>query len=253
MPLRIYLTSQVLVEEDGAAVLLDERRLLGRQGRLVFAYLVGEHLRAVSRDELAEELWLGSLPPSWEKSLRAVISKLRAQLTSPGISDIALSGSFGCYQLLLPADVWIDVEAAIGAIDRAESALRQDKPQEAWGWAQVAYQISRRPFLMGEDGPWVTLKRSELRNVLVRAHECLSEPYIWHKEPASAVKHANEAVALEPFRERSYQLLMQAHAAVGNRAEALRVYERCRRLLSEELGVLPSPQTEAVYLEILRS
>jgi hypothetical protein len=59
MPLRIYLTSRVLVEESGT-VLFDERRLMGRQGRLLFAHLVGEHLRAVSRDELAEELWLGA-------------------------------------------------------------------------------------------------------------------------------------------------------------------------------------------------
>ena len=253
MPLRIYLTSRVLVEEDSGTVLLDERRLMGRQGRLAFAYLVGEHLRAVSRDELAEELWLGGVPPSWERSLSALISKLRALLASAGIPDVALTGSFGHYQLLLPADVWIDVEAASEAIDRAESALRGDKPREAWGWAHVAYQISRRPFLMGEEGPWVTLKRSELRDVLVRAHECLSEPGIWGTELAYAVKHAKEAVAIEPFRETSYQLLMRAHAAVGNRAEALRVYERCRSLLSEELGVPPSPRTEAVYLEILRS
>jgi hypothetical protein len=84
MPLRIYLTSRVLVEESGT-VLFDERRLMGRQGRLLFAYLVGEHLRAVSRDELAEELWLGTVPPSWERSLSALISKLRALLTSAGI------------------------------------------------------------------------------------------------------------------------------------------------------------------------
>jgi SARP family transcriptional regulator, regulator of embCAB operon len=252
MPLRIYLTNRVLVEEGGV-VLLDERRLIGRQGRLVFAFLVGEHLRAVSRDELAEELWLDSQPPSWERSLSALISKLRALLASAGIPGVALTGSFGHYQLLLSADVWIDVEAASEAIDRAESALRGDRPQEAWGWAQVAYQISRRSFLLGEDGPWVTLKRSELREVLVRAHECLSEPSIWHTEPEYAVRHAKEAVAIEPFRETSYQLLMRAHAAVGNRAEALRVYERCRSLLSEELGVSPSPQTEAVYLEILRT
>jgi DNA-binding SARP family transcriptional activator len=252
MPLRIYLTGRVLVEESGT-LLLDERRLMGRQGRLAFAYLVGEHLRAVSRDELAEELWLGKVPPSWERSLSALISKLRALLASVGIPDVALTGSFGHYQLLLPADAWIDVEAASEAIDRAESALRGDKPREAWGWAQVAYQISRRPFLTDEEGPWVTLKRSELREVLVRAHECLSEPSIWHTEPEYAVKHAKEAVALEPYRETSYQLLMRAHAAVGNRAEALRVYERCRGLLSEELGVPPSPQTEAVYLDILRS
>lgn len=252
MSLRIYLTNKVLVEDSGTVV-LGEGRLMGRQSRLAFAFLVGEHLRAVSRDELAEELWLGAVPPSWERSLSALISKLRALLASAGVPDVALTGSFGHYQLLLPAGAWIDVEAASEAIDRAESTLRGDKPREAWGWAQVAYQISRRTFLMGEEGPWVTSKRSELRDVLVRAHECLSEPSVWHKEPAYAVRHAREAIDMEPFRETSYQLLMRAHAAVGNRAEALRVYERCRSLLSEELGVSPSPQTEAVYLDILRS
>jgi SARP family transcriptional regulator, regulator of embCAB operon len=252
MPLRIYLTGRIIVENNDT-ILLEERRLMGRQGRLAFAHLAYEHLRAVARDELAEELWLGKAPPSWERSLSALISKLRALLASKDLSDVALNGSFGHYQLSLPADAWIDVEAATGAIDRAESALRGDKPQEAWGWAQVAHQISRRSFLVGEDGPWVTLKRSELRDVQVRAHECLSEPSIWHKEPEYAVRHAREAVTLEPFRETGYQLLIRAHAAVGNRAEALRVYERCRSLLSEELGVPPSSQTEAVYLDILRS
>ena len=43
------------------------------------------------------------------------------------------------------------------------------------------------------------------------------------------------------------------HAAVGDRAEALRVFAKCRELLRDELGVGPSPQTEAVYLEILRA
>ena len=252
MPLRIYLTGRVLVEDKGV-ILLDEKHLVGRQGRMTFAYLAYEHLRTVSRDELAEELWPGALPSSWERSLSALISKLRALLSGAGLSGVALDGSFGHYQLSLPADAWIDVEAAGEAIDHAESALRAKEPREARGWALVAYQISRRPFLRGEEGPWVTLKRSGLRDVLVRANECLSEPSIWQAEPEYAVRYATEAVNLEPFRETSYQLLMRAHAAVGNRAEALRVYEHCRNLLSEELGVTPSSQTEAVYLDILRS
>src|SRR5829696_4898679 len=122
----------------------------GRQGRLVFAHLACEHLRAVSRDELAGELWLETVPPSWERSLSAIISKLRALLAGAGLPNVALNGSFGHYQLALPADAWTDVEAAAWAIDRAESALRGTEPQEAWGWAHVAHQISRRPFLMGE-------------------------------------------------------------------------------------------------------
>ena len=43
MPLRIYLTGRVLVEESGTA-LLDERCFMGRQGRLAFAYLIGDYL-----------------------------------------------------------------------------------------------------------------------------------------------------------------------------------------------------------------
>jgi SARP family transcriptional regulator, regulator of embCAB operon len=46
---------------------------------------------------------------------------------------------------------------------------------------------------------------------------------------------------------------MTAHFTTGNRAEALRAYERCRVLLAEELGVGPSPATEEVYLKILRA
>ena len=252
MPLRIYLTGRVLVEDDGK-ILLDERRLMGRQGRLAFAHLACEHLRAVSRDELAEELWLGKVPPSWERSLSALISKLRALLPAPVFPTSPSTGRSATTSSRCRPTSGSTWKPRPGPSTAPKARCGEDEPQEAWGWAQVAYQISRRSFLMGEEGPWVTLKRSELRDVLVRAHECLSEPSIWHKEPEYAVRHAREAVALEPFRETGYQLLMRAHAAVGNRAEALRVYERCRSLLSEELGVPPSSQTEAVYLDILRS
>jgi len=47
-------------------------------------------------------------------------------------------------------------------------------------------------------------------------------------------------------------LLMEAHAAAGNRAEALWVYERCRKILREELGSAPSPETQAVHLKVLK-
>ena len=52
-------------------------------------------------------------------------------------------------------------------------------------------------------------------------------------------------------QEAAYRQLMRALAAAGERGEALRVWERCRTTLVEELGVDPSPETEAVYLEVL--
>ena len=62
---------------------------------------------------------------------------------------------------------------------------------------------------------------------------------------------ARDALALDEPREAAYRQLMRALVAAGERGEALRVWERCRAALVEELGVDPSPETEAVYLEVL--
>ena len=113
--------------------------------------------------------------------------------------------------------------------------------------------ISRRPFLPDVEAPWIESQRNALRVMQMRALQCLVTVSANNGEPLLAIQHAAEMVELEPFRETAYQLLMKMHAAAGDRAEALRVFAKCRELLRDELGVSPSPQTEAVYLEILRA
>jgi DNA-binding SARP family transcriptional activator len=239
---------------ERGAVLVPESRLPARQGRLAFAMLAAERGRTVSTEELAEELWSGDPPRAWGPALRAIMSKVRGVLSEVGLdgSD-ALASAFGCYQLRLPVDAWVDVEAAAEAVHRAEGALRAGNPVEANGWALVASSVSRRPFLVGEEGPWATRRRAALRDIRVRSLECRAEILVGKGDYTLAVGDAGEVVALEPFRETGYQLLMRAHAGAGNPAEALRVYERCRALLAYELGASPSAPTEALYLEILRS
>ena len=58
-------------------------------------------------------------------------------------------------------------------------------------------------------------------------------------------------MTLDPYRERSHRLLMQAHAGSGNRAAAPNAYHGLRLLLAEELGTEPSAETEAIYLNLL--
>ena len=249
--LRIYLTSQVRIEHG--EILIGEQDLPGRQGRVALALLVAERDRPITRDELAEELWADTPPMAWEKAVMAVISKLRAALRKAGLGDATLATSFGCYQLRLPADTWVDIEAAADAVHRAERALAAGDQRTAYPWAYVAYHVGRRPFLAGEDGPWVRRKRIQLRELHLRALDCTMECAAANGELAEAIQAAEDALVVEPFRETIYQRLMRVHAAAGNRAEALRAYERCRAVLAEELGVPPSPETEAVYTTIVRA
>ena len=250
MNVRISLTERLCIETNGAS--LNEQRFPGRQGRVVFAYLAAQSGRPVPRDELAELLWGDEPPETWEKALRVLMTKLRALLEECGIDgSTALTSAFGCYALTLPAGTWIDVDAAADTLVRAERALAAGDLREAHSEGSAAAELARRSFLPGQDGSWVEGRRRDQHELLVRSLECLNEASFGAEDFAEAARHAEEVVELEPYRESGYRLLMEAHAAAGNRAEALRAYERCRRLLADELGAYPSPETESIYRELL--
>lgn len=249
-PIRIYLAGRVCLEADGK--LLNPIDFPGRQGRLAFAFLVAERGRPVPRESLADVLWPAERAAAWESAMHALVSKLRAMLTTVDIDGAsALICEGGCYELRLPSAAWVDLDAATDAVHVAEAALRRGDPAAAYGPSAVAHHISRRPLLSGEAGPWIEGRRMKLRHVLVRALESRAQVYLWNREFPLAVEAARDAVELEPFRETAHRLLMRAHAASENMAEALRAYERCRVMIAEQLGVDPSPATKAEYEDIL--
>ena len=248
--LRVFLAGRVAVEANGHVV--DEARFPGRQGRLLFAYLVAERGRAVPRDELAEALWEGAPPATWDKALTVIASKLRGVLTDSGFDGAtALTGAFGCYRLELPEGTWVDVLAAESAAADAEGALAAGDLRTARAEGALAASLAHQPLLPGDDGAWVEEKRRELNQVLLRALSVLADACLRSGDASEAATWAEQMTALEPFRESGYRRLMEAHVGAGNRAEALRVYERCRRLLAEELGAYPSPETESIYRSLL--
>jgi predicted ATPase/class 3 adenylate cyclase len=247
--LRVGLCGGATVEVDGRR--LPDTLLAGRQGRLVWAYLVCERHRSVPREELAELLWPDRLPSSWTSSLSVVISKLRRLVGEAGLDPTeTLAGAFGSYRLLLPEDVSVDWEVAAERVEQAEAAVRSAQLVAAVAAAKEATELARRGFL-NDDCAWVDTQRDQLRDLHLRALIAQAQAHLEAGEPGRAVIIAREALAVDELREASYRLLMQALSASGERGEALRVWERCRVMLADELGVDPAPETEAVYLSIL--
>jgi DNA-binding SARP family transcriptional activator/tetratricopeptide (TPR) repeat protein len=249
---RIDLSGRLRVQSD--ATVLEGRTFPGRQVRLAFAYLVVHRQRPVPRDELAEALWPGMAPPSWERNLSVVISRLRTILARVAADRVeTLTSVHGCYQLQLPPGSRVDSEEAASALDDADTSLRGGDLAAAAEHAQRAAELARRPFLPGDESTWVEQVRAGRRRQLVHALDIVAQGAIASGHGDRAITAAEEAVELEPLRETGYQQLIRALAAAGDRARALQVHERCRRLLAEELGVAPSQATEAAYLELLRS
>jgi DNA-binding SARP family transcriptional activator len=246
---RIYVTGQVAIECDGRTV--NERDLPGRQGRLALVYLVVKRGLPITREDLVAALWPDEAPAELDTALSALLSKLRGCFRKAGLAEAAIDVRMGAASLRLPAHVHVDLEDAANAIDEAEGAWRRHDVFKAWAHANVAICVSRRPLLACEEAPWIETTRLNLRSVLCRGLQVLAAVSAENGEADLAVQYANEVVALEPFRETGYQQLMRLHARIGNRGEALRVFARLRELLRDELGTSPSPQSEAVFQEIL--
>jgi pentatricopeptide repeat protein len=124
----------------------------------------------------------------------------------------------------------------------------------AWGAAQITLFTARRGFLPGDDLPWIADVRRELDALYVRALEAYASASlrVGGTELATAERSARELVARAPFSESGYRVLMEALAQRGNVAQALQVYDDLVHLLSDELGVPPSPATRDLHGRLLR-
>ena len=97
---------------------------------------------------------------------------------------------------------------------------------------------------------WLGFTREALRHELAGALDRLSALREAAGELDRAVAATRRQLALDPLQEPVHCRLMRLHAAAGQPAAALRQYEALVRLLDEELGVEPRPETVAAFRAI---
>jgi DNA-binding SARP family transcriptional activator len=233
------------VDHDGRSL---GAALPGRQGRLLFAYLLLNRDRDCGRIELIDLLWPERPPAAADSALSALLSKLRRALgheVLAGRSELRL----------VPAGkLEVDVEEAATAAGRAEAAVDERDWAAAAAHARETLAVDLQTFLPDCDGPWVNELRRELDTVRLRALEALAEAGLHQggRELGTAEQAARAAIAAAPFRESAHRLLMEVHEAAGNPAEALRAFEELRILLRDELGTTPGAAVLAAHERVLR-
>jgi DNA-binding SARP family transcriptional activator len=67
---------------------------------------------------------------------------------------------------------------------------------------------------------------------------------------APALALTERLLALEPLLEHGWRRLMRLHVLRGDRAAAVSAFERCERVLRDELGLAPSPETQALLARV---
>lgn len=223
-----------------------------RQARQLLKILITERPRPVSTDLLIEILWPNSTPHAAATTLRSAINALRNVLEpdrpNRAPSRYIVTQAPG-YTFHLAPEIWLDVEEFDHLYHRAhntaDSGLRLRLLEQAIDLYADDYLISD-PY-----ADWLQAERERLRERFFNALLMVADIYAETGHYADAIVACRRMLARDEVRENAYQSLMRFQAESGDSAGALLTYERCRTLLSEELGADPSPLTQSLHQRIL--
>jgi DNA-binding SARP family transcriptional activator len=230
------------VTRDGEPVRFDTRKATALLARLAVRG------QPEARDSLASLLW-----PEYDQShasaaLRRTLSVARAAL---GGSGLAIEGR----TVALGPEVTSDVEMAgerLGSV-RGHHAPDEDPCDACRDALRDLVALHRGTFLDGfslrdslEFDDWQAGIAAEMTEQHADALRRLVEAELARSDMEAALDAARRWAALDPLQEAAHVALMTVHARRGDRVAALRQYRECARVLEEELGVAPLPETTAL-------
>ena len=241
---RVRLLGELEVQRpDGSIVGWDEWRT-GKTMDLL-RILALNNGRPVRMSSVVDKLWPSVSLDRARASVRTAGSQIRRAI---GVNCIVRQSDG-----LLLRGAWVDAIRFEVDARWVLVASRAGNHARTFALTQAAERLYRGDFhAYNDESPWARAERDQLRQTR-RAMLCeAAEAAIALGSYPAALDFAGRAVRIERTSEAAHRALMRAHAALGEIASALRVFEECRVTLAEELGADPSMQTQALHVRLLR-
>jgi DNA-binding SARP family transcriptional activator/energy-coupling factor transporter ATP-binding protein EcfA2 len=222
---------------------------LPRRARQVLAVLAARHGRIQSKDALADAVWGAELPGNHVSALEHYVSVVRRRLQpdAPASACFIVTQGGGYYFDTGRAELDLaDLRQQLRDLDGlpAGDSERLKRQEEI-------LELSRElPFPEDPYADWADSARTEAQIAAVAARLELATASL-AGDPTRALRLTQEAIELNPFLERAYLVAMEAATALERRDDALRYFERCRRVLHDELGVAPSGDLMMLHQRLL--
>ncbi|MET8153833.1 BTAD domain-containing putative transcriptional regulator [Actinoplanes sp. NPDC049668] len=236
--MRVTVLGPLTVTDGGGTIL--PAGDLPRRARQVLAVLAARHDRIQTKDALADAVWGTELPGNHVATLEHYVSMIRRRLQPDGsVANWFIVTRGGGY-LFDTCRAELDLADLRGQI-RSLDALAPDGPDRLAVHSSILALAGQLPFPEDPYAEWAEQARTEVQLAAVDALLALAGAAL-PEDPARSLRLAQEAIGLSPFLESGYQAAMTAAVAMDRPDQALRIFDRCRRVLEEELGLPPSAE-----------
>ena len=245
---RLYITcfGRFEVRRSGKPVTLCS----SRSGQCILRYIIAKPGHYARSDILQALLWPEDEPEVAQRKLHIAISALRRSLSAghsgeSGYSYIVCKNR--TYYFTPPGILQTDVDEFLSFYQAG-----QQKSDQRIAYYEKACRLYTGSFLT-EDiyADWPYLQREQLSNIYLNMCRALIDHYFHSKRYEDAIKWITAILAENRCDEAAHQQLIRIYAAQGRRHEALQQFQRCERLLRDELGVEPMPETVLLLQQLL--
>jgi len=239
-PVRIRTLGAFSIErEDGPA---QASRKESRKPLDLLKLLVALGGENVPVGRLCAALWPEAIGDAARNSFDNTLHRLRKLLGGDGRLTLR-AGSLS----LDAASCWTDVTALTDCLSAPPVVGPGGDPDPVTAWIDALLALYQGPFLTGEEELTdVLVARERIEARVTRQVAALGDQLQSTYQHAAAVRLYQRLVEQQPLAEEMVRRLMTCLLHLGQRAEALAAYRRCRQQLSVVLGVRPAAETEGL-------
>lgn len=212
--------------------------------RAVLAVLALELNRVVPVERFFDLVWDGEPPPQARAALQGHVAGLRKILDGSSLSLLTQSPGY-----ILRGDV-LSVDAS--EFGRLVGQAANEDDESAVVLLGRALALWRGEPLAGvPEGELLSRWRADLTEDRLRALSDWAERLLRCGRGSEATPSLDAVLRADGLREPIARLLMLCLLQEGRQSEAFDVYHRCRRLLAQDLGVVPGPSLQAAFASVL--
>lgn len=220
-----------------------------RKVRELLCYLLLHRKRPHPREVLANIFWSNTTTMQSRANLRKTLWQLQSALGDQ-LAEELVQADAESVQINPDAAIWLDVAVIEQVFSEVRGGCGEHMSHEHAQMVSHAVALYQGELLDGWYQDWCLFERERLQNIHLALLDRLMGYCEQHQQYERGLAYGEELLRHDRTREQTYCRMMRLHAGAGNRASALRQYERCVAALSDELEIGPSAPTTDLYERI---
>lgn len=219
----------------------------------VLAYLLLQPHRFYQREVLAALCWGDRTEEQARACLNTTLWRLRRSLEpdSTGSGTYLITTSSGEVGFNWESEHWLDLTifeaCAIRILSQPPHTLNAEQAQTL----ETILPLYAGDLFEGLYDDWAIQERERLLTYYLDCLAHLMHYYSHQGAYEQSLRFGQLILRRDPLREEIHREVMRLHWQAGQRSLAIHQYENCQKLLSEELGIAPMPETETLYAHLL--